>query len=180
MDSKEHHTDTYLVYLMKLQSLVERQRLGGLWERFIDQDCLRAPVGLQVRAYQLELQKFKLSLPVGYITNREFPCLAVDKTAVRIVPHTFETNFSNVTSLEVHFKIQNTEMFQKLWDMESFSNCLVTLEKGHLIVNVFIARGTFRSACFVHREPMPSQNVSYSQVSSSLLHELLRGRDLSL
>ena len=82
IDTEEHSTDTYLVYLMKLQSLVERQRLGGLWESdFGAHDSLRAPIGLQVRTYQLELQNFKLSLPAGYITNREFPCLAVDKKA---------------------------------------------------------------------------------------------------
>lgn len=105
LEAGSQSSDTYLVYLMKLQSLVERQRLGGLWD-FGDQDCLRAPIGFQVRTYQLELQSFKLSLPAGYITNRESPCLAVDEEATRIVPRSLEISLSIVTSLKVHFRTQ--------------------------------------------------------------------------
>jgi hypothetical protein len=65
MAASEHPTDTKLGYLMRLQSLVEKQRAGGLWEGFNlrKSDASRAPIGLIVRSYQMELQAFKNSLP---------------------------------------------------------------------------------------------------------------------
>lgn len=105
---------------MKLQSLVERQRLGGLWD-FGDQDCLRAPIGFQVRTYQLELQSFKLSLPAGYITNRESPCLAVDEEATRIVPRSLEISLSISYFSEGTLQNADLQLFQMFWNMERFS-----------------------------------------------------------
>jgi len=54
---------------------VEKQRVGGLWESVnaSQHEALRAPIGLLVRSYQLELQNFKASLPGDYLSNRKFP-----------------------------------------------------------------------------------------------------------
>lgn len=87
MEAGEHLTDAYLVFLMKLQSLVEKQRLGGLWESVNVRggECLSAPIGLQVRSHQLDLLNFKLSLPAGYLTNRK-SC---------IFPHRWSSDFAS-------------------------------------------------------------------------------------
>jgi hypothetical protein len=70
----EHGTDPNLSCLMKLQSLVEKQRLSGLWESLDDHqlDTCRAPVPMLVRSCQIELQAFKNSLSNDQLFNREF------------------------------------------------------------------------------------------------------------
>ncbi|KAE9374192.1 hypothetical protein N431DRAFT_437675 [Stipitochalara longipes BDJ] len=71
-EAAEHPNDIQLAYLMRLQILVEKQRVGGLWQSVnaSQHEALRAPIGLLVRSYQLELQDFKASLPTGYLSSR--------------------------------------------------------------------------------------------------------------
>ena len=66
--------DTNFARLMKLRSLVEKQRLSGLWESLDCQqsDTFRAPVGMLVRSFQIELQAFKNALSNDQLFNREF------------------------------------------------------------------------------------------------------------
>lgn len=72
-EAGDQPTDIQLAYLMRLQALVEKQRVGGLWESVnsSQHEALRAPTGLLVRSHQLELQNFKISLPRGYLSDRK-------------------------------------------------------------------------------------------------------------
>lgn len=69
----EYETDADLSCLMKLQSLVEKQRLSGLWEIVDAQysDTHRAPVAMLVKSCQVDLQNFKNSLSNHQLFDRE-------------------------------------------------------------------------------------------------------------
>jgi hypothetical protein len=62
-----------LACLVKLQSLVEKQRLSGLWETLDTQHSAhyRAPVTMLVRTCQNDLQSFKNTLSKEQMSNRE-------------------------------------------------------------------------------------------------------------
>jgi hypothetical protein len=66
--------DVNFAQLMKLRSLVEKQRLSGLWESLDSPQSgtFRAPVGMLVRSLQIELQAFKNTLSNDQLSNREF------------------------------------------------------------------------------------------------------------
>jgi hypothetical protein len=71
LDASDRPSDTKIGYLMRLQYLVEKQRASGLWDGSCvgNSDALRAPIGLLVRSYQMELQNFKNSLPDELVLN---------------------------------------------------------------------------------------------------------------
>lgn len=109
----EYPTDIKLTYLARLQSLVEKQRVGGLWESVNSSkhEALRAPVGFLVRSYQLELQEFKASLPAGYLSDRTF---LIRSPLTCGSSHTFTALFSmnyyvaEICLYEVGFKLSST------------------------------------------------------------------------
>lgn len=66
-------TDVNLACLLKLQSLVEKQRLSGLWETLEIQHSVhgRTPVTMLVRSCQTDLKNFKNTLSDEQLSNRE-------------------------------------------------------------------------------------------------------------
>lgn len=71
--TREYATDINLSCWVRLQTLVEKQRLSGLWESFDAQNSsTRAPIAMLVRSCQIELQQFKNSLSNDQLFNREF------------------------------------------------------------------------------------------------------------
>ena len=72
-EASSHSNDVNFASLMKLQSLVEKQRLSGLWEILDCQnsDMYKAPASVLVRSCQIKLQNFRNSLSDNQLSNSE-------------------------------------------------------------------------------------------------------------
>jgi hypothetical protein len=70
-EMKEYPTDEYVVYLLRLHRIGEKIR-RTLWDDPIDVAWgLSAPVGMCVRYLEIELRRFRESIPMDLSQNSE-------------------------------------------------------------------------------------------------------------
>jgi hypothetical protein len=130
--------DVNLAYLIRLQLLVEKQRLSGLWEgldtRYSDPN--RAPVSMLVRSHQIELQRFKNSLSNDQLSAREFISTLSPFSALIFDPALFALNYysAEIHLYEACFKMSPAAIPD--YSMES-------LRPADIIYSCFVATRSF-------------------------------------